>query len=266
MDALRNYLDKHRRDVQLRQLGILREIDALCRREHIPYWLDGGTLLGAVRHGGFIPWDDDIDIAMDRADLLRFTEAARRALPPHLFMQTPATDPSMRLPICKVRDRRSFLVEHGDDFTRPYAKGLYVDIFPMMAYPSFPRGFVRRVARGYCRANAILSSQHYYSARATAEWLYFGAKRALCRAAWTAGSLFYRKDEYFSNTLDNNGYGIMHRRDALFPLGEIDFEGHPFMAPADPDAYLRDLYGDYMQLPPEDKRGGHAVFYCADLG
>lgn len=264
MDALKKYMEAHRRAVQLKQLEILSEVDALCRRHDIPYWLDGGTLLGAVRHGGFIPWDDDIDIAMRLSDLPRFSEAARE-LPPHLFLQTPETDPAVRLPIWKVRERNSFLVEGGDDFSRTYAKGLYVDIFPMMPYPSVSRGFVRRVARGYCRANAILHAQHYYSWRAVAELPYFGAKRAWCRLLWAVAGLGRKKTEYLSNTLDNNGYGIMHRTDSVFPLGEIGFEGRTFRAPADPDAYLTDLYRDYMELPPEDKRGGHAVFYLEEL-
>ena len=134
--ALTQYLDKHRRAVQLKQLGILKEIDAICSRNHIDYWLDGGTILGAVRHGGFIPWDDDIDIAMRLEDLPRFVEAARRELPKQLYIQTPDTDPNVRMPIYKVRDTESFLVEGGDDFARAYGKGLYVDIFPMIPYPS----------------------------------------------------------------------------------------------------------------------------------
>ncbi len=264
-ENLKKYLDRHRRAVQLRQLDILSEIDTLCRREGIDYWLDGGTLLGAVRHGGFIPWDDDIDIAMRKEDLPRFVSAARKGLPSTLEMQTPDTDPAVRMPIFKVRDRNSFLVEAGDDFSRPYAKGLYVDIFPMIGYPSFSRRFVKRVALGYCRANAVLHSQHYYSARSFAEFFYFGAKRALCRALWTVGGWFCRKGEFTSNTLDNNGYGIMHRTDSIFPTRRIAFEGREYSAPANPDAYLSDLYRDYMKLPPPEKRSGHAVFYAEDL-
>ena len=79
------------------------------------------------------------------------------------------------------------------------------------------------------------------------------------------GGIFKRKDEFYSNTLNNNGYGIMHRRDSIFPVKEIDFEGEKLLGPANPDAYLTDLYRDYMQLPPEDKRKGHAVFYLEDL-
>ena len=171
----------------------------------------------------------------------------------------------MRLPIYKVRDLNSFIVEFADDFTRPYNKGLYVDIFPMMPYPSFSRKFVKRVTKGYCRANAILQAQHCYSWRACAELFYFGLKRFWCKTQWCVGGLFKRKDEFYSNTLNNNGYGIMHRRDSIFPVKEIDFEGEKFLGPANPDAYLTDLYRDYMQLPPENKRKGHAVFYIEDL-
>lgn len=263
--SLNTYLEAHRRAVQLKQLGILKEIDAICQRNHIDYWLDGGTILGAVRHGGFIPWDDDIDIAMRLEDVPRFVEAAQRELPEGLFIQTPDTDRDVRLPIYKVRDRNSFLVESADDFSRNYGKGLYVDIFPMMPYPSCSRAFIKRVAKGYCRANAILSSQHYYSWRSFAEFFYFGLKRAWCKVLWHVACLLRSKGEYTSNTLNNNGYGIMHRTDSIFPTGRIRFEDAEFNAPANPDAYLTDLYRDYMQLPPADKRGGHAVFYAETL-
>ena len=264
-EALRAYMKRHLRRCQLKELDILREIDAICRRHDIPYWLDGGTLLGAVRHGGFIPWDDDIDIAMPLADIDRFCRVATNELPGELFLQTRATDSDVVAPVVKVRDRGSLLVEPGDDFARSYAKGLYVDIFPMRPYPTVARSFVRRVARGYCRANAVLHTAHYYSLRSFAEFFYFGAKRALCRMAWEAACVARPTDKYISNTLDNNGYGIMHRTDSVFPLSTIAFEGIAFSAPANPDAYLHDLYGDYHTLPPEEKRHGHAVFFQPDL-
>lgn len=264
-DNLKRYMEEHRRAVQLKQLDILKEIDALCQRHHIDYWLDGGTILGAVRHGGFIPWDDDIDIAMRLEDLPHFVEVAKQELPEHLYIQTPDTDRNVRLPIFKVRDKDSFLVENADDFTRPYGKGLYVDIFPMMPYPSCSKAFIKRVTKGYCRANAILCSQHYYSWRSFAEFFYFGLKRAWCKLQWNVACLLKRKGEYTSNTLNNNGYGIMHRTDSIFPTQRIQFEGIAFNGPANPEAYLTDLYRNYMQLPPEDKRGGHAVFYAEKL-
>jgi len=264
-DYLLKYMSEHRRAVQLRQLEILKEIDAICRRHDIDYWLDGGTLLGAVRHGGFIPWDDDIDVAMRLEDLPRFVAAARKELPAELEMQTPDTDSNVKLPIFKVRDQNSFLVEAGDDFSRPYSKGLYVDIFPMIPYPDVSRRFIKHVAKGYCRANAILQSQHYYSLRSFAEFFYFGAKRGLCKWAWHAARCLRPVGEFMSNTLNNNGYGIMHRTDSIFPTSTISFEGIHFSAPANPEAYLSDLYHNFWQLPPEDKRQGHAIFYAERL-
>ena len=84
---LERFKQRHLRACQLKQLTILEAIHAICQRHNIPYWLDGGTLLGAVRHGGFIPWDDDIDIAMHKADMQRFVEVAQKELPKGLIVQ-----------------------------------------------------------------------------------------------------------------------------------------------------------------------------------
>lgn len=80
-EYLKENIRQNLRACQLRQLEILKEIDRICQKHHIEYWLDGGSLLGAVRHGGFIPWDDDIDIAMSVEDEHRFEEVAPKELP-----------------------------------------------------------------------------------------------------------------------------------------------------------------------------------------
>lgn len=265
MRYLKAYQRRHLREMQWAELEILTEVARVCEAEGIPYWLDSGTLLGAVRHGGFIPWDDDIDICMPIEEVPRFVKAAQQRLPKHLQVQTPDTEPELRMPVCKVRNLNSFMVEADDDFAKGYAKGLFIDIFPMHDWPSFGPKFSKKVARGYCRANAILHAQHTYSWRACAELFYFGAKRTLFKLAWTVGSLFVGKGKYYSNTLNNSGNGNRHLRSSIFPLGTIQFEGRTFAAPADPDAYLKDLFGNYMDLPPEDQRTGHACFYVAKL-
>ena len=265
MDLLKQYRELHLRQAQLKMLDILKAIDSVCRKAGIEYWLDSGTLLGAVRHGGFIPWDDDVDICMRRNDLPRFIEAAQQALPAHLRLQAPGLGKGARLPICKVRDTNSFIVEAADDFRKPYEKGLYVDIFPMEPWPTLPDKVTRTLARGYCRANAILKSAHYYSWRSVAELFYFGAKRAFYGGIWHFCRTIFPSGRYFSNTIDNSGNGNRHLVSTIFPLTTITFEGMEFPAPADSDTYLRDLFGEYRQLPPPEQRVGHAVFFVEEL-
>ena len=100
MDNLEQFKLTQLRRAQLKQLSILEEIDRICRKHSIRYWLDGGSLLGAVRHGGFIPWDDDIDIAMPLEDMQRFVEIAPKELREGLRLQTPETEDT-REPIVK---------------------------------------------------------------------------------------------------------------------------------------------------------------------
>jgi len=264
-DILKAYRAQNLRALQLRELEILQAIDEVCQRHSIPYWLDSGTLLGAVRHGGFIPWDDDVDICMPLNEISRFVEAAQKELPEEMFVQTPETDPSVLTPYPKVRCLRSLIVEPGDDFSRPYQKGLYVDIFPVIDYPNISPSLIRRLARGYGRANSILGKKHYYSLRSVAELFYFGAKRALFKWTWQLLLAIKGKGPYCGTTIACSGNGNMHRKDQLYPLSSIAFEGSSFPAPADSDAYLRDLFGDYHQLPPEEQRQGHAFYYTANL-
>ena len=219
---LEEYNRRNLRVCQLKQLDILEEIDRLCRRHSISYWLDGGTLLGAVRHGGFIPWDDDIDIAMRREDMERFAAEAAGELPPDLFLQTRATDPEVELPIVKVRDMNSFYVEAGDNFAAGYQKGLYVDVFPFEDYPTVSRGFVKRITKGISKSNSILHKAHHYSVRAAAELFWFGGKYAAYSALWAAACALKPKGTYIGNIPTNNGYGIMHRKDSVFPLTEVE--------------------------------------------
>lgn len=262
---LQRFKEEQLRACQLKQLSILEEIDRICQRHQMSYWLDGGTLLGAVRHGGFIPWDDDIDIAMPQDDLERFMNIAPAELREGLFLQTPRTEPESKEPIVKVRDLNSFYVEGGDNFAADYQKGLYVDIFPMTAYPTLPRRWVKHITLGISKSYSILHKAHTYSLRSFAEFFWFGAKYLLCNGIWKLLSAIRPKDTYISNILINNGYGIMHRQDSVFPLSTISFEGKTFYAPANPDAYLSDLYRNYMEIPPEENRKIHSVFILSEL-
>lgn len=264
-EYLDKYVNENLRGLQLKELSILKEIDRICRNHEIEYWLDGGTCLGAVRHKGFIPWDDDIDIAMKKEDLPRFIEAAGKELPKNLFMQTRASDPTSRLSINKVRDMNSFYVEFRDDFSRPYQKGVFVDIFPFIDYPTANVKWMKRTILAICRSRAILSVQHYYSLRSFVEFFYFGAKYLVNSFVWKCMCLFCGKGKYYGNIVRDNGYGIVHRYDSIFPTTTASFEDYKFSSPNDSDAYLKDLYHNYMQLPPEDKRKVHSIFFMEEL-
>ena len=262
---LEQYKQQTLRTCQLKQLHILEEIDAICRRHDIEYWLDGGTLLGAVRYGGFIPWDDDIDIAMRKEDMHRFCEIAHQELPDDLFLQTPENEPDVKEQIVKVRDLNSFYVEPSDNFSASYQKGLYVDIFPMEKYPTISRTLAKSITLGVSKSWSILRKSHYYSLRSFAEFFWFSAKYALCRLIWAIICKIKPKDTYMSNIILNNGYGIMHRQDSIFPLKEIQFEGKTFLGPNNLDAYLKDLYKNYMEIPPVEKRQIHSIFIMPEL-
>lgn len=271
MKEMKNkYLDLYRtealRACQLKQLDILRQIDAVCRKYDIEYWLDAGTLLGAVRHGGFIPWDDDIDIAMREEDVMRFVEIAPSELPDHLFVQTPENEPTKE-PLVKVRDLNSFYVEPGDDFSADYEKGVFVDIFPFVTFPAVGEGFIRCVTRQMARSRAILRKPHYYSLRSCVELFWFGAKYLYLSFLWSVAKFVFppSRSERVGYNVINNGCGNSHLRTSVFPLSSVTFEGEIFPAPHDVDAYLTDLFCNYMQVPPPEKRTVHSVFFLSQL-
>lgn len=241
---------------QLRMLEMLVYIDGLCRANGIPYWLSSGTLIGAVRHGGYIPWDDDVDIEMLHADYLRLVDAIARDTAPggtahgRYVLQTRATDKGYIFYYAKLRDTRSFMLEDtGLDATQHY-HGCYIDIFTLSPSSS------RLLSRLSCK---MLGTELKYLVR-------YGNTGLRCRLlsgmmrtiVYPAMKLADRTGVMLTgsrrlrHTLPS--YFPKERNAAdLMPLTEIEFEGHSFLAPRDTDAYLRRIYGDYTQLPDIDK-------------
>ena len=124
---------------QQRMVELLLAFDAICKRHHIRYWLIGGTLIGAARHQGFIPWDDDMDVQMLREDYLKMIEILPRELDETMALQCRQTDENYFFQYAKLRDRRSVLDENNGYDRIFKERGIYIDIFPTDKHPKWPQ-------------------------------------------------------------------------------------------------------------------------------
>lgn len=243
------------RKAQLRMLEILLFVDKVCKAHGIEYWIEGGTLLGAVRHGGFIPWDDDTDIVMPIAEYRRFRKVMLEYPNEQFVFQDHSTDDKFFNHWGVVRDLHSEYIQDSVAHQIRKYRGLQVDIFPMtdnvclrMAKLSYYQTSIRnRMIERWANKISIF----------TAHFL-FHLEKDVVIPILKFFSLFKQTKESMSLC-----YGVPFlykvRKDVIYPLSTISFEGNCFPAPHNPDVYLRQVYGDYMILPPEDKRGGHEV-------
>lgn len=243
------------RQLQLKMLDILVRVADIAGKHGIPYWLSGGTLLGAVRHGGFIPWDDDIDIELLRPDYKKLLKILRKELPADLYLQTPS-DKGYRLLFSKVRDRYSVVYEADDDLNSFEEKGIYIDIFPeersYKGLKNIVDFFYGRAYRRIKRGKPFHSIRFFYEYAVSlflfpVGYVLMWLARCLCSIT--------RPD----NILHSYGIGntTNHNIKYLFPQSKILFEGKEFSAPGDVHAYLSKQYGDYMKIPPKEKRAAH---------
>ncbi|HVJ38750.1 MAG TPA: LicD family protein [Stenotrophomonas sp.] len=256
------------RDVQHRAFAVLEALTSFCDRHGLRYYLVGGTLLGALRHGGFIPWDDDIDIALPRADYTRLL-ALLDALPIGLRAIHPSRDADTPYPFLVVCDARSRLVI---DYARPFNRGIGVDVFPIDAVPApGSRRDLLFNAIGLMRAWTMNKQQGYYPHPvATPRRLRFALLSLASRLS--AAQKIYLAYERLVACGDasrsrhvGNLYGLYGRREIVdaevFGEGRwVRFEGTRFRAPALAERYLETVYGDFRRLPPpEQRRSGHRI-------
>jgi lipopolysaccharide cholinephosphotransferase len=240
------------RKAQLRMLDILIEVDKICRRHNITYWLDGGTCLGAVRHGGFIPWDDDLDIGLMRRDYKRLCKILKTELPDNLVFQDETTDKNYPLKFAKVRDKNSCFEDNGLK-NRLKENGIYIDIFPI------ERGTLKvKIFVDFFYGRAFRRLRHQLGGRKEyliACFMYPFAYIMVLTAR--ISGRFIKSNLIYAYGVPNVGKYQLNKS-FFVPTKPVKFENREFPAPANPEAYLRELYGDYMQIPPEDKRAVHA--------
>ena len=239
---------------QMRMLEILVEVDKICKKHDIRYWLSSGTLIGAMRHNGFIPWDDDLDIEMMRSDYLRLMEVLPSELPEWLALQNDETDPNYFFFYAKVRDRRSRMLEQNNYDRLWKEQGIYIDIFPMEQHPIWLHKLTEKTV-GHMYKIWRTSTDDTKAIRQVKRIFDFN-NRWLFPFFRSILSPFTHH-----SSLVTSGMGIpFHNRrylDEIFPLTTHVFEGHEFPVPYHADAHLRHLYGDYMQLPDLNKIAIH---------
>ena len=243
------------REAQLIMLDMLVEFDKICKKHNLQYWLDSGTLLGAVRHKGFIPWDDDIDLSMPLEDYNKFIEIAKDELSDSIFFQTTKTDEKFPFDYIKLRSQKAKIIEfHEKDREVGYHQGVFVDIFPMITIPNsdFHKKFyddifslIRSVsAVSLHTPNGIDTPKIRAKLEKTLESMHQGWEDKESRVI------------YGGEMPDVSAWFELKK---VFPLKKMEFEGMEFYAPNDPDHYLGAIYSfNYMELPPLDKRYTHA--------
>ena len=243
---------------QLLMLDILVAVDAICREHNLPYWLGSGTLIGAVRHGGFIPWDDDIDIELLKKDYDKLLKILPDELPERFATQCNATDPNYILPFAKVRAKGTY-IEEFPTYARIFKEqGAYIDIFPMEHLPRFfdwVAGHFQGQIYNQLNNNKLSADTQIKRVRRIYKFnslFTFPCLRFLSR--------FTGNQKLLLPSFGTPNYGLRHR-DEIFPLKEMTFEGHTFMVPNNPDAYLRRLYGDYTKLPDLE----HLTPHCSKI-
>lgn len=262
------------REIQTIEYGILKSVAAFCENNGLRYFLAYGTLIGAVRHKGFIPWDDDVDLLMPRGDFKKFVELYPK-LPGGL-----SQDKRFRLGylntidnynrfFAKVYDTNTLLNE--TDRCNDFQEGLFVDVWPLDGTPD--NKFLRTLHLRRIRVlNALLTAsiKTQYTGHSRAKKLLYSVVTPVCKAfidphklagriASISGKEAYRSGKCLINPMAAEQF--RYKREWFFSAPrQALFEDTMFSIPSDPHSVLSVQYGDYMQYPQADQRHPHHLF------
>ena len=248
------------------ELDILRTFISVCEKSSLKYYLLGGSCLGAVRHNGFIPWDDDIDVGLPRADYNKFMKIGQSLLPSYYFLQNHMTDPEYYVNFAKIRDSRTTFIESSLKNLR-INHGVYIDVFPLDYYHEKGDGIFRikdllfkgRESVEYsCDYSIKMKMLQFVSCIVCPSVKTAVKKRDELMQSLSSGDLYanicgaWGKKEITPVEWFGNGY-------------TVTFEDLKVTIPQMFHEYLTKLYGDYMTFPPVEKRVGHHHTEVIDL-
>lgn len=259
------------RKLQLEELSILTELDRVCRKYGLRYYVVGGTLIGSVRHKGFIPWDDDIDVSMPRKDFKKLSEIAKTEFSENYFFQTHKTERKCSFHYAKLRKNGTYFGEEKFEH-QAFHKGLFIDIFPLDYIPE-NKILQKLLFKGFGLFSGLISSknksdEYLFKERSGISLVILKILRFITPEFLLQA---YRNLLVFiSNLLSNkkllasfsgfHGYPKEISPESWWAEGtDLSFEGKTVRAPKEYETLLTHMFGDFMVLPPKEERINHNV-------
>lgn len=262
------------RKMQLVELDMLVEFDKVCRKNNINYVIFGGTMLGAVRHKGYIPWDDDADIAMLREDYEKFKLHMNELNFDICYFQDHTTDPYYRWGYGKLRRTGTKYVRVGQEHLKS-KNGIFIDVFPMDDIPKFTFFQIIQDFKCFCLRKILWSEVAKKSSKGLAKKFYEFISKIPTEKVYKRVEKMTKKSSNKSSnrvrTLLFPATGKLYKKNPIkerygmpkewfLNRDKYNFEGKELYGTKDYDSILKYIYGDYMTLPPENKRDPHSPF------
>lgn len=246
----------YKRKLQLKILDIVKDIDKLCKDNNIEYYILYGSTLGAIRHKGFIPWDDDFDIGMTYDNYIKFLNVCEEQLDKSkYYVQMPEKEEDYYLSFSKIRDITTTLIEEGNKDI-DIVRSVYVDVFPLVGVPNNKiKENILKVNRAFMlSANKNIINNKILRGIFNVILKIFGRKRILKYTTKRCFKYDTNNCEYWCSIADGDSYEQNKMKRNIYGKPKyIDFEDTKLPVPEKTDEYLKSIYGDYMKIPSKEQ-------------